>query len=407
MKSKLSLALLATLAVAPLASADTEIRFTGSTAFRAAVHAALLNSFFTGSPAYAHSGAAGAVSGASKSIWRGSVTGIAGTTTVRCTWSGSAQGISDVTSGNNVSFLQASVLPGSGESAGQTTSENLAAHGALSDVGQNSTVFSTPTLDDVGVGVVPFTWVVNDTSATGATVAARYGFDNISAQFVRALFSSGSQPKSMLTGNAADTKLIYAAGRDTGSGTRITMLAETKYGIFTPVQQFQITAASDAVTELRVWPTGTTGGNDLLAGNGGYTSGGTLSGLLANKSDTGFILRNAAGTQVGGTQPSCHIVACVGIADSANTTGGGGARLKYEGVGYDYDGNNDPENDKIRQGQYTLWGYQHMLTGTLDVDQTTARDALVTAIDANVGAAGIASSTMAVFRQEDGGVVGP
>lgn len=403
MKSKFSLALVAMLAIAPLASADTEFRLTGSTAFRAAVHAGLLNSFFSAAPAYAHSNAAGAVSGASKSIWRGSVAGIAGITTVRCTWSGSAQGVGDVTSGNPVSFLVPATLVNAGETSGQTTSESLVAHASFSDVGQSSTAFSSPTLDDTGVGVVAFTWVINDTSATGADTAARYGFDNITAQFARALYSSGSQPKSMLTGNGADTRLIYATGRDIGSGTRASMLAETKYGVFTPVQQFQITAASDAVTELRVWPVGTTGGNDPIAGNGGYTSGGTLSGLLASKTDSNFILRNAAGGVAVASHPAAHLVSCVGIADSVTIVNGGGARLKYEGVGY----TGTADDEKIRQGQYTMWGYQHLLSATLDGDQTTARDALAAAIDANIGTAGVATSTMAVGRQEDGGVVGP
>ncbi len=237
MKSKLSLALLTTLAFAPLASADTEFRITGSTAFRSAVHAGLLNSFFTAAPKYGHSNAGGAISTASKSIWQGSVTGIAGTTTVRCTWSGSATGIQSVTAGSNVSFLTTAAIPASpGENPGQSASENLAAHAAFSDVGQTSTSFLTPPLDDTPVGVVVFSWVVNDTSATGASVLARYGFDNVTAQAARALYTTGQQPKALFTGNPLDeAKPVFATGRDTGSGTRITMLAETKYGIFTPL----------------------------------------------------------------------------------------------------------------------------------------------------------------------------
>ena len=396
MKSIVKFAAFTFLAAATAASADTEIRFTGSTAFRSAVHAGLLNSFFTAAPKYAHSNATGLVGTASKSIWQGSVSGISGITTVRCTWSGSATGIQSVTAGSNVSFLTVATLPGSpGENPSQSTSENLVANAAFSDVGQGSTIFSSPTLEDTPVGVVAFTWAVNDS-------ASAHGFDNITAQFARALYATGSQPKSMLTGNAADTKLVYAVGRDTGSGTRITMLAETKYGVFTPLTQFMVTAASDAVTELQVWPVAPASGGDALGGNGGYTGSSGVSGALSNKTDTSFTLKGAAGNVLG-TIPSAHLVSWVGISDSNTIVTNGGARLKYEGVSYV----GSADDAKIQNGLYTAWGYQHLLSATLDTDQTAARDALVTAIDTNIGTAGVASSTMNVGRGEDGGVVGP
>ncbi|MEZ5385146.1 MAG: hypothetical protein R3F13_06495 [Prosthecobacter sp.] len=402
MKSKSIITLLAALALAPLASADTEIRLTGSTAFRSAVHNALFNSFFTGPPDFAHSGTAGNYSGASKSIWRGTVSGISGTTTVRATWSGSATGISSVTSGSVVSFLTTATVAGSGENAGATASEDLTAHAAFSDVGQASTAFTSPTLTDNPVGVVAFTWVVNDTAATGATVKERYGFDNITAQFVRALYSSGFQQKSMLTGNPAHTDLVFAMGRDTGSGTRITMLVETKYGAFTPVQQFSATASGDDITELRLWPVAPFSGGDALAGNGGYSSGGTLRGFLANKTDSSFNLLDADGNLITALT-NCSMISSIGISDSNTVVSGGGARLGYEGVHYE----GTVDDAMIQEGAYTLWGYQHLLNATLDSDQTTARDALITAVDANVGSAGLALSSMNVVRAEDGGVVGP
>ena len=402
MKSKSIIALIAALAVAPLASADTEIRLTGSTAFRSAVHAALLNSFFTGAPDYAHSGTAGNVSGASKTIWRGSVTGISGVTTVRATWSGSATGIASVTSGSVVSYLTPATIAGAGENAGASASEDLTAHAAFSDVGQGSTVFTTPPLQDNPVGVVAFTWVVNDTANVGATTKDRYGFDNITAQFARAVYSTGFQQKSMLTGNPADTDYVFAMGRDTGSGTRITMLVETKYGSFTPVQQWSATAAADAITDLRLWPVAPFAGGDVLAGNGGYSSGGTLRNFLAAKSDASFSLTDADGNLVGNFTNG-SLISSIGIADSNTVVAGGGARLAYEGVSY----SGTADDAKIQEGLYTNWGYQHLLNATIDADQTAARDALITAIDANVGSAGLASSSMNVFRQEDGGIVSP
>lgn len=408
MKSKLNFVFLAALAIAPVASADTELLITGSTAFRAAVHEALLNDFFSSAPKYAHDKGTGAVSGAGKSIWQGTTANLGSAiVTVRCSWSGSASGIQAVTDPTNhpVSFLTTSTLPASaGENPNQTSSESLAAKVAFSDVGQGSTVYITPSLEDYPVGVIPFSWVINDTSATGATVAARYGFDSITAQFARALYTKGSQKLSMLTANPSDTRLLYATGRDTGSGTRITMLVETKYGAFTPVKQFKITATGDAVTDLQQWPVGTTGGDDPIAGNGGYSSGGTLAGLLVNKTDTTFNLKNAAGT-IQATPANGFLVSCVGISDSNTVVSGGGARLKYEGIGYD----TSADDAKIQRGQYTMWGYEHMLNATLDADQTTCRDDIITAIDTALGSTGggIQLSSMFVGREDDGGIVAP
>ena len=68
--------------------------------------------------------------------------------------------------------------------------------------------------------------------------------------------------------------LVLAVGRDNGSGTRITQLAETKYGVFTPVQQWKLTGTT-AITVAQLWPVGD-GVGSFAAGNGGYTSGSTI-----------------------------------------------------------------------------------------------------------------------------------
>jgi len=68
-------------------------------------------------------------------------------------------------------------------------------------------------------------------------------------------------------------------GRDNGSGTRITSLAETKYGVFTPVQQWKIVSTgavgSGSIVSAQLWPVGD-GVGSTTAGNGGYTSGSTI-----------------------------------------------------------------------------------------------------------------------------------
>ncbi len=423
MKSKLLLASLFALAVAPMASADVELRITGATAFRAAVHAGLKTGFFSGNFQFAHDKAATSFSSASKSLWKGPVTG-QGTVTVRCTWSGSITGIHAVavaTTGSaadttipNVDFLTDANLTtaaaaGGGEAYSKTAVASQTAHMAFSDAYQGSTIYSSPTLTDEIAGIIPFIFVVNDTSATGANTLARYGFDNVTAQFARALMATGTQPKSLLTGNAADTRTIFGVGRDVGSGTRVVLLSETKYGVFTSLTQFQGAGAADAITSLRVWPTGTypnSTGNDPIAGNGGYTSGGTIGTLFGNKSDTSFALQDAAGGSLG-TAPDGHLIAWVGTSDAAAAVTGGGAYLKYEGSSY----TGAADDDKIKNGQYTAWSNEHIfyssLTSTAGSSQTAIKDLLKTSIENNMGSAGVPYSLMNVFRGEEGGTVGP
>lgn len=404
MKSYFKFAAVALLASATLASANTEIRITGSTAFRSAVHASLLNGVFSTLDKYSHSAASGGLSGASKATFQGTVTGISGTTTIRVSWSGSAGGIQSVAQQSNVSFLTDATLVSAGENFSQTTSANLTAHIALSDVFQNSTSFQTPVLDDVQVCVIPFSWVVNNSAN-----AENNKMTSITAQQARALYATGSQSLSMFTGNAADTRTVYVTGRDTSSGTRITALAETKYGYATPLTHWQITASGGAVTELRVWPTATAvplNGGDALPGNGGYTGGGGVATALSNTSSSGITLRNAAGTSIG-TNASAILVTCIGLADAATIVASAvpGKRLAYEGVSFS---TILTDGDKVRNGLYTMWGYEHLFSKPgLSVDEAAARDALVNAIPANLGTAGIDTSTMNVFRGEDGGVVGP
>lgn len=408
MKSSLKLTALSALALASAAYADTEIRLTGSTAFRSSIHASLLassNGVFTGGPTkYAHSNTAGNVSGASRSTWVGTVAGISGTTTIRCSWSGSATGINTVANSlTNQNFLATPVANGETPSAGSGTA--MTSQIAMSDVYQASTSFTSPSLNDIPVAVVPFSFVVND-----AADANNNAISNVTAQAARALWSSGTLPSFVFTGVSTNTRSVYAIGRDTGSGTRITALAETKYGVNTPLQHWQITASSGAVTHLRVWPTNAqvaNNGGDTLAANGGYTSGGTLATGMSNTSRSGIQLVTAAGVNSGAADKSAILMSCVGMSDAATIVTGGGKYLSYEGVSFT---NITSPTDiaKVTQGQYTMWGYQHMFdNNALDADQTAARDAIISAIPNNLGTSGIDINAMAVGRGEDGGLVGP
>ncbi|MDI1314391.1 hypothetical protein [Prosthecobacter sp.] len=411
MKSTLKImALLAVLSFAQQASAAT-IRLTGSTAFRSGVHKSIVA--LMGGAAnckFAHgkinlaatTADQSGYEGADYTTIQGTLSGIGGISTVYCHWTGSATGISDVASGASISFIPTSKLPVSNGYANaavtQTATENAVAQIAFSDVFQSSTTITSPALTDTVVAIIPFSWVANRLTT---------GIDNITAQQARALLTLGLQPKSLLTGNPADTDYVLQIGRDNGSGTRGTMLAETKYGVFTPVKQWKFVTSgstgSGTVTSGQVWTIGDGEGSDL-AGNGGYSSGSFIRTILGMSATSGVELFDENNNSLG-SGLSLTLVSCLGVSDADTAVTNGGVRLKYDGVLYD--GSNP---NLIYNGQYTMWGYLHLYTnGAATGDLLTFKNGVDTQLDnpAVLGTSGLRDSQMQVFRQFDGAIVGP
>mgnify|MGYP006982876493 CR=1 FL=1 len=215
MKSKYSiLASVVALATIASASAVTEVYLTGSTAFRSSTHTAILAVLTN--ETYAYTGAS--LSGASQAIFIGQL----GTedVIVYTSWSGSAEGVRDVSNGNLQAFLASNVTTsasGTANTAAVTTATK-AADIAMSDVFQSSTIYTSTTLTDNAVAVTPFRWLANKGSSSNVT--------NVTPALAQALYGAGKVPMSMFTGLTADqTKTIYCTGRNPLSGTRITMLA--------------------------------------------------------------------------------------------------------------------------------------------------------------------------------------
>lgn len=340
--------------------ADLVVNITGSTAFRSAAHASILAVMSGETYAYDTD----TLGGANRAIFKGTVPGISGTVTVRTSWSGSAQGIQDVAEGNPVTFpVLGSFTDGAGLANQPFTTEAVTAKFTFSDVSQSATEFLTPTLESAPVGVVPFVFAANDGAPASVT--------NMTDQLFAALYSQGTLPLSLLTGDAADeSNFAIALGRNSGSGTRITTLAETGYGIANQVVQYTV----DSVTADEV--------NGLTdVGNGGYSSGSTLRGVMAAKT-----------TNFGGAV----MIAYVGASDASAITTGGGKILTYNGVSY--------SEENVRNGSYSFWGYQQFLNSAgLSNDEQTFKAALIAAIPANTGSAGIALDTMRVIRNGDEG----
>jgi len=375
------------------ASATNVTYISGSTAFRSAANAALAT----------YCGAHGGVTNnwASDNTALGSAGNLLltytngnGTNFVVVHWNGSeagtqsaagpAQGASNAAT---VNFFATNVATGW---TNVTTSSSLATNphvssGNFADTYQSTSIFngtvkgvtySTLTGYDSGdgiVGVVAFTWVGSAGIPTNA---------NITASTAQNLFLNNNEPLALITGNAADsTNSVFLVGRNVDSGTRLTTLAETGFGVRGVVQTYAVGTNFTGGNSTTATITGTSATNEIFlypietidgissgsVGNSGYSSGGTLCGLMntfyAQGSQLLIGTYNGAGTALTGTSAwtrtgSNFLVGYAGCSDAfgkTNSTSNSLVPLSYNGVAY--------STNAIVQGQYTFWGFEHLYYG--------------------------------------------
>lgn len=395
------------------AQAQTPIRITGSTAFRANSLTAILNIM---DPGFTYGYTGTTYTSSKAAIFKGSVNGSA--VTIKTSWSGSEGGNQTVSYGDNPTPINVLFLPdGSATSTGGTPSlldPTVAGNPnspevpdvALSDTFQSSSFFfgsyqgkvypalnssnTTPGLP-VGqiVGVVQFKWIA------GRSIPA--GLNDMTSQLARNLYSVGTAALALWTGSPGDhgTK-VYAIGRDFDSGTRLTAFAETGVGAKAVVKQYQpqnaagvvITTAGGTIDHLSIWPPGSVNGISYGPGNGGYSSGGQLAAAVNNFPPANSLLVAYAGTNDADPQIT-------------NNSGTGATELSYNGVTL-----GKPENaNLIQEGAYTFWGYEHLYyrDSTTGVTKTVA-DTLALQIY-NTDAPVPHYVDMQVVRSTDGGTV--
>ncbi|MCB1079243.1 MAG: hypothetical protein KDM64_15590, partial [Verrucomicrobiae bacterium] len=231
---------LAAFGVSQLASAQTVINITGATAFRAGAHNAIID-ILGGAGTTQYGFAGSSISSANHAIFSGTIGGQA--YIIRTSQSGSTAGIAAVVNQTSLTYLKTSLVGtadlstsgvqiatsiGNATTAGKT--ESAIARFSFSDVDQAISNTPTPALPGEAVGVVPFVFLSN--------VGAPAGLTNMTDQLHDAQWSLGELPLSMYTGNPADTARVLNMGRSNGSGTRATILSETRYGPFTSVVQY-------------------------------------------------------------------------------------------------------------------------------------------------------------------------
>ena len=316
MKSKSSFLL--TLATAAMltgaANAQVQLTVTGSTAFRAVTIDRSAAIFDPGYTAVTNDATAG------KITFVGTMTNAApalGPTIVklRLSFSGSVSGMNAV---NNLTPVNTA------EATGGVT-VNVVPDVAFSDVFPSAAVPPIPdsAFTQFVVGVIPMVWVKNNNLPDVANITQD--------QAVFLMVNSGpSMPQKFLDGTSSSG--VYLVGRDSGSGTRITVEKVAKF-VGSPV----------------LWATNGTGGYVLT---NGYSSGGTVRNVLKGSPDA---------------------IGYLGLSDwlqiAAQTS-----TLSYNGVPFSI--------TNVYSGRYTIWAYEHLVhrVGGLSGSQQQVFNALKNAI---------------------------
>jgi hypothetical protein len=387
LKSSFTLGILA-LSMAHASAATRVFDITGATAFRASANNAIIQILGgNGVTQYAYVGTSG-VAGTNRAIFKGTMAAFPGDDIiVRASWSGSTQGIKDVADQNSIQFLDIS-NPVSTTGTNLGVSPNPApvyttavAQWSFSDV--DKLLSERPNHPFAGgpVGVVPFMFLAGE--------GAPAEFNNMTDQLHNTLWATGQLPIAFFTGNTADTTAVLATGRNNGSGTRATILAETQYGAFTSVTQFGATFQG---TRTDPYPTG-----KLLAltefGNGGNSSNSGVRELLTRRADA---------LTFNGDDIEALFVSYLTISDALAAKTEGAKELTYNGVPF--------SAANVKNGNYSLWGYQQFY---LDSDATSDQNTFDTAFRAAIpgtldGVNAIPLTEMAVTRSGgDGGPITP
>lgn len=367
------------LSAAGMAEAQTIIHITGSSAFRGATHAAITNSLQAG---YTFGFSGASIGSASQAIFTGTAKTNGAAVIIKTSWSGSVAGIQTVANQYNVATwltnsTPQSVWPGTGN-APSVYDPPTPPDVAMSDTYQNSTPFTSPVLKQSIVGVVPFKWVASaDCPMTNL---------NVTPKTAQNLFRTGKTPLALFTGNSSDEgNNVFAIGRDPDSGTRLTALAETGIGVFTVLKQYLPTISGNAVIGQQYWTNETINGISVVVGNGGYSSGGTLAGVMGKTSQAG----------IGG-----FYLTYLSTGDAATAITAGGKEASYNGVFY--------STNAVQEGQYTFWGYEHLMykSDYTGVGQQVA-DYIgqVRLKSGDAAVSGIPLGAMNVSRSSDGGLL--
>jgi len=351
------LALVSMMSVAS-AAPTSYVYITGSTAFRPAIYDTLNTSVFDAAPTVAayKCSTVGNLDPHTAGLmnFSGNIGGQP--YIIKCSWSGSEAGIGDVTAAAGAgkeSFMADNITAGNYITTPATTDSHTVDL-AMADTDQSVSLNPRPSLAADEVGIVPFLWVKNAQVASSgqpSTAPADWSrLTNVTDPALRVALSGGT-PLALFTGNPADTKYVYVAGRDNQSGTFVNTMLDTQFGLVNNPSQIEIANVSGVAT---ISPT------NLLSGKGksieGQNSGGTLATTLTytgSATSTDPILGNILGSP----QTGWYAIAYVGLYDADVALGIQGVPTAPAGsaVGLTYNGVAETVQN-VENGTYSFWG---------------------------------------------------
>ncbi len=434
-KSKLIIAAAAAVLSTSAAQADVVIHITGSTAFRSGTITAIQALIGAGNfkAAYGSTSGTSGIGSSNRAIIQGTIPSVpaAGVVTFKCSWSGSTGGIRTMVQNLDVTtWPSITNLPGTNTTSaiadaslsfaldtGTFPGETAKADVTMEDTTQAATGFTTTTLTETRVGVLPFEWVSGNQSPAG--------LNNITPLLAQAAVSGGA-PLSLFTGAPADiSQLVYVVGRNFDSGTRLCFLTNSGLSPFAGVQHVQAIVsgtagnAGSSITGLKLYQAETVLGQSFSIGNSGYSSGSFVADVLATPgASTADTTTGIPGAEQLIFGPG-HMVGFLGRSDAAracrttNIASNTAKRMKFNGVQIW----NEPilssgaptsyNDDLIKEGSYTLWEFQNLAyRQSYSGFGKSVADALAAEITANVlPASGIKLSEMHVTKAVEGGVV--
>lgn len=421
------------LATASLTQAQTVIRIVASNGDRTATQTAISKLLAPGwvfrgiNGNTSSSGALNIATGANFGAWKGTYAGQS--VVIKVSFSGALAGVAAV-AGNTDQRFVATDGTGTGAVPNPLTATDPADYEvAKADFGFSTNFQTTsPFLGEFeGVTYSPIIEEIVGVSPLGFYASPGFPGDNITTQLAQLLYTTGSLPVALFTGNFASdvNKVVYAIGRNTDAGQRFGAYTEIGLGTSTPVRVWQpaitgqttssgVTYGGTANSHV-LWPAETVSGIFSGLGSGGYNSGANLAPILTvtlgpdayrgkfvEDEEVDYLYPAAtAGYYIGYLTPGDANTRVVGgVVPEANR----GKALKYNGV--------ELTDDNVRNGKYTAWLYNRILkplSGLTGLKLTFA-DALrdqIKNVDAIAGGGLFDDSTFKVQRFTDGGLVVP
>jgi len=413
------LAGVAAIGMAQMASADVYYRVTGSSAFADASHTAILNVFAaSGNSLTSYAYETSALTGSKVAIFKGTINGITGNVIVKTKFNGSELGIQATAHGDNITFLNDSVLPASGSTASVASSNETdvtAPSACHSDTWQSASRFAAGATVTVNGSPVTYTALTGFDGASGTVGVVPFKFfatsdapfSNLTTAQGSALWGAGKIGLDAFTGLSADaSKYVFATGRDIDSGTRLNAMLAIGLSANGAIKQYQpstsanvqLTATpSGTANKLIPFPSGTINGVSVALYNNGYNSGGNMSKAIG-----------CAATAFGGTTGVAAVIGYASAADcDSRIAANQNKELSLNGISLGNAGGNYKTVTALTGGLYTFWCYEHIYYSAATAADTTGIKTVADLIANQIKNtdATILLSNMTVSRLADQGTI--